>query len=63
MHGLVVEAAVVEVQAVLAGIIQDFYHRLNFDISKKNEGILKLLIICMTKLLDADWLRGVQLFH
>ena len=54
MHGLVVEAAVVEVQAVLAGIIQDFYHRLNFDISKKNEGILKLLIIRMTKLLDAD---------
>jgi hypothetical protein len=23
----------------------------------------KELIISMTKLLDADWLRGVQLFH
>ena len=22
-----------------------------------------ILIISMTKLLDADWLRGVQLFH
>jgi hypothetical protein len=25
--------------------------------------IIKELIISMTKLLDADWLRGVQLFH
>ena len=24
---------------------------------------VNLLIISMTKLLDADWLRGVQLFH
>jgi hypothetical protein len=25
--------------------------------------IITLFIINMTKLLDADWLRGVQLFH
>ncbi len=25
--------------------------------------IVKLFIISMTKLVDADWLRGVQLFH
>jgi hypothetical protein len=25
--------------------------------------VLKLLIIAMIKLLDADWSRGVQLFH
>ena len=29
----------------------------------KVEGQLDILIISMTKLLDADWLRGVQLFH
>ena len=27
------------------------------------EMIITFIIISMTKLLDADWLRGVQLFH
>ena len=39
---------------------QEELHR---TIEKKICMIVKFIIISMTKLLDADWLRGVQLFH
>ena len=32
-------------------------------ISLINNGMVTRVIISMTKLLHADWLRGVQLFH
>ncbi len=31
--------------------------------AQRNHSGLYTFIISMTKLLDADWLRGVQLFH
>jgi hypothetical protein len=43
---------------------KNFWNFLKY-FSEKNEltGFFYLIYFSMTKLLDADWLRGVQLFH
>jgi hypothetical protein len=34
-----------------------------YSVTSRHAYIISPFIISMTKLLDADWLRGVQLFH
>ena len=47
-----------------ATIFADLRNCLEFEVSGGfSTKAVSILIISMTKLLDADWLRGVQLFH
>jgi hypothetical protein len=40
-----------------------FAVNVNLNLSNKRNPDVTAVIISMTKLVDADWLRGVQLFH